>query len=179
MLISEHSAFGALAASALTAVWNKKYPEHSMSVLWMSVMGAIVARLPDWDLVLIEIVGYSGSNWAHRSIYTHSILAIAIFALLAFTIIFVANKMIKKYDWGSEIPIQMATLTLTIAFMTHLMMDVIEKYPTRILYPFSDAEFVGWVPSSVYYNDFFELTTWIIGFGGSIGLSIIDSKRRK
>lgn len=177
MLISEHSAFGALSASVVTYVWNRRNPDQNMSIILMAVLGAITARMPDWDIDIVAAFGFTSSNWAHRSVYTHSILAIILFSTLLATLLIATNRLGKRLEWPSNIPVEIVTFILTIAFVTHIVFDALEAYPTRILYPITDNEFSGWIPSSVYYSNFFLFSSWIVGFGGSIALILFDKEK--
>jgi hypothetical protein len=51
---------------------------------------------------------------------------------------------------------------------------MLEAYPIRPFYPFSNREFSGWIPSSLYRNNIFALIIWIIGYGTAIVLSITE-----
>mgnify|MGYP002153442000 FL=1 len=176
MLISEHSALGALAASVLTFAWNRRRPDRSLSVMWMAAFGAIAARVPDWDLNLVAALGLSGSNWAHRSVYTHSILGIVLFGILVTSSLFVGGILTKRRAKVNTMPIHIVSIILIVAFATHLLFDMLEAYPIRVLYPFSSHESSGWIPSSVYRNQMFALFTWIVGFGTAIVLSLADRR---
>ncbi len=167
---------GALSASVVTYLWNRRNPNEKLSILLMTVLGAIVARIPDWDINLVAEFGLTGSNWAHRSVYTHSILGIILFGTILAMAIIATNHLGKRLEWASSIPVELVTFILTISFVTHLVFDALEAYPTRTLYPITDNEFSGWIPSSVYYSNFFLFSSWIVGFGGSIALILADKE---
>jgi len=174
MVPSEHSALGALAASVVTYLWNRKNPNQNLSILAMAVLGAIAARVPDWDINLVAEFGLKGSNFAHRSVYTHSILGIILFSTLLYMILIATNSIGKRFNRTNFISAKVVTFILTIAFATHILFDALEAYPTPTLYPISDHRFTGWIPGSVYHNTIFLFSTWIVGYGGSIALILSE-----
>ncbi len=174
MVPSEHSALGALAASVVTYLWNRKNPNQNLSILAMAVLGAIAARVPDWDIDLVAEFGLKGSNFAHRSVYTHSILGIILFSTLLYMILIATNSIGKRFNRTNFISAKVVTFILSIAFATHILFDALEAYPTPTLYPISDHRFTGWIPGSVYHNTIFLFSTWIVGYGGSIALILSE-----
>ena len=174
MLISEHSAIGALVTSVSTLAWNRRHSDRTLSVMWMSILGAIAARVPDWDINFVENFDIGGSNWAHRSVYTHSILGIVLFGILVAISLFLVDFLRERLGKVNTMPKYVVLIILMVAFSTHIVTDMLEAYPIRPLYPFSSREFSGWIPSSLYRNNIFALIIWIIGFGTAIVLSITE-----
>ncbi len=177
LLPTQHSAIGALTASVFTLVWNHKHPDRPLSVMWMSILGVIVARVPDWDINFVEFFEIGSSNWAHRSVYTHSIYGIFLFGILVIIINIFVNLVRERLGKVNTMPYYIVPIILIIAFATHIVGDAFENYPTRLFYPFSSNEFRGWIPGPIYKTNSFTLITNIVGYGTAIVLSIIQYKR--
>jgi membrane-bound metal-dependent hydrolase YbcI (DUF457 family) len=140
----------------------------------MSIFGAIAARVPDWSINFAENFDIGGSNWTHRSVYTHSILGIVLFGILVAISLILVDFLRERLGKVNTMPKHVVLIILMAAFLTHIVTDMLEAYPIRFLYPFSSREFSGWIPSSLYQNNIFVLVIWIIGFGTAIVLSITE-----
>jgi len=127
--------------------WNKKGRSVDIPLYWFPLIGAIGGNFLDMDFFVYRFLGDPDSGWAHRSIYTHSILGIFLWPIVISLVIFGVHALItrsrKAENW------RVLYIAALVSYASHLSTDVIEYYPTPLLYPFSTVELYGTYTDSV------------------------------
>ncbi len=95
-----------------------------------AILGAIVATIPDLDIVLLPFYDSLARISVHRG-YSHSILFSIVGALLL-TIILTRTK------WTKLISFQRLFVFTWLALFTHMLLDAFTSYGTQLFLPFSD-----------------------------------------
>ncbi|MFT4568985.1 MAG: inner membrane protein [Saprospiraceae bacterium] len=95
-----------------------------------AVVGAIVATIPDLDVLFIPFLGELQKMSFHRG-YSHSIA----FCILASFLIAIAMGKIK---WVGDLSFRKAYLLSFFALFTHVLLDAFTTYGTQLLLPLSD-----------------------------------------
>ncbi len=118
-----HSALGAAVAGVIAG--KKELPRAP-------VYGALAGALPDMDIIPTLFMGSLSQLDFHRG-FTHSIL----FALLASPILgFIINRATVKYRANTRF--WFWTILVFFALLSHIAIDCLTSYGTRIFIPFSD-----------------------------------------
>jgi len=95
-----------------------------------AVLGAVIATIPDLDVVLYLIFDNYEMLRIHRG-FSHSI----VFAFLAsFGVAFA----LKRISWTSTICIYRLWIFSFLSLFTHIVLDTFTSYGTQLLLPFSD-----------------------------------------
>ncbi|MDF1697826.1 MAG: metal-dependent hydrolase, partial [Saprospiraceae bacterium] len=95
-----------------------------------AIIGALVATIPDLDVVLTPFFSELQKISIHRG-YSHSI----VFCFLA-SILFA--MILSKIKWTKEISFRRLWLFSFLALFTHVMLDSFTTYGTQLLLPFTD-----------------------------------------
>lgn len=132
-----------------------------------AIVGAIIATLPDLDVLLSPFFSTLEKISIHRG-YSHSIL----FCLLAATLF---AFMMTKIKWTEGISYRRLWLFNFLALFTHVLLDAFTTYGTQLFLPFAD-----WRVSfdSINIIDPIYTVPLIIGTGLSIFLYSKDDLKR-
>ena len=115
---------GVLGAAIGEAVLGKKIGNKG------AIIGAIVATIPDLDVILYLFYDKLEMLSIHRG-FSHSIL----FSLLgAFLIAFILSKV----KWTSNIKFKILLLFAWLCLFTHMLLDAFTAYGTQLFLPFSN-----------------------------------------
>lgn len=95
-----------------------------------AVVGAIVATIPDLDVLFIPFLRELQKMSFHRG-YSHSVA----FCILAAILCAIAIRRIK---WVGDLSFRKAYLLSFFALFTHVLLDAFTTYGTQLLLPFSD-----------------------------------------
>lgn len=96
-----------------------------------ALVGAIVATIPDLDVILYLFYDQFEMLSIHRG-FSHSI----VFSTLgAFLIAFILSKI----KWFYNIKFRIQLLFSWLALFTHILLDTFTAYGTQLLLPFSDV----------------------------------------
>ena len=95
--------------------------------------GAFLGTLPDLDILANPFLDTVGEIQMHRGI-THSLLFIAVAS--PFIAIF-----INRYHRQLQIGWKLWGFTVSMIFLTHVLIDITTTYGTQFLYPFTDYPF--------------------------------------
>ena len=95
-----------------------------------AVIGAVIATIPDLDVVLLPLFDHLQRISIHRG-FSHSI----VFSLLgAFLIAF----FLSKIKWTSQFTLKRLILFTWLVLFTHILLDAFTTYGTQLFLPFSD-----------------------------------------
>jgi len=115
---------GVLGAAIGEAVLGKKIGNKS------AVIGAVVATIPDLDVILYLFYDKLEMLSIHRG-FSHSI----VFSIVgAFIIAFVLSKI----KWFQNIKFKLLLLFAYLCLFTHILLDTFTAYGTQLFLPFSD-----------------------------------------
>jgi len=131
MDILTHALFGALASRAVT---NKPQTENSSPDRYVAItVAAIAAAFPDSDyfLFLVDPLVFL-SEW-HRS-FTHSFVLLPLWTVLLTGITVLLFPGLRKHS------LKISSF-IALGLTTHIMLDLLTVYGTRIFYPFSNRSF--------------------------------------
>jgi inner membrane protein len=133
-----------------------------------AIIGAIVATIPDLDVVLNPFFSEIDKISIHRG-YSHSIL----FCLLGATLF---AYLMTKFRWTKMISYRRLWLFSFLALITHVLLDAFTTYGTQLLLPFTD-----WRVSfdSVNIIDPVYTIPLLVGTGLSIYLYTKEDHRRR
>lgn len=134
-------ALGICLATIIGYFWNKKQKHAEVKLYWLLVLGAVAGHFPDFDSNIAVLTGNSG--WAHRSQYTHSIFGLLVWPALIAIIAFCIHLLLTRSKNLENV--QIIHLSTFAAYLSHLFTDIIEDYPTPILYPFTTATYFGFI----------------------------------
>ncbi|MFT4565070.1 MAG: inner membrane protein [Saprospiraceae bacterium] len=95
-----------------------------------AIIGAIVATIPDLDVLLTPFFSTLEKISIHRG-YSHSVL----FCLLAATLF---AFMMTKVKWTKHIRYRRLWMFNFLALFTHILLDAFTTYGTQLLLPFAD-----------------------------------------
>ena len=95
-----------------------------------AVLGAIVATIPDLDVVLLPFYDSIERISIHRG-YSHSILFSVLGALLLAIIL-------GRIKWTKDISFLRLSIFSWLALFTHMLLDAFTAYGTQLYLPFSD-----------------------------------------
>lgn len=95
-----------------------------------SILGAVVATVPDLDILLTPLFNDLQRVSLHRG-YSHSIL----FCILG---AFLFAALFKKVKWTKEIAYGKLWLFNFLALFTHVLLDAFTSYGTQLFLPFTD-----------------------------------------
>ncbi len=114
----------ALGAAIGEAVLGKKLGNKA------AIIGALVANIPDLDLVLLPF--YSGVEriGIHRG-YSHSIILSLALALLI-------SYFISRKNWAKEVGFYKILMLNWLVLLSHIFLDSFTTYGTQLFLPFSD-----------------------------------------
>lgn len=114
----------ALGAAVGEAVLGKKIGHKG------AILGAIVATIPDLDVLLTPFFSTFQNISIHRG-YSHSIL----FCLLG---AFLFAYILSKIKWTDEVSYRKLWLFSFLALFTHVLLDAFTSYGTQLFLPFTD-----------------------------------------
>lgn len=122
-----------------------------------SVVGAVVATIPDLDVLFIPLLDEFTKISFHRG-YSHSIIFCTLAAILC-------AVLLKRIKWVGELSFRKAYFLSFFALFTHVLLDAFTTYGTQLLLPFSD-----WRVSfdSINIIDPFYTTPLLIGIVASL-----------
>lgn len=95
-----------------------------------AILGAVVATIPDLDVVLYLFYDKFEMLSIHRG-FSHSIAFSILGALLI-------SFILSKIKWFQNIRFQMLLLFTWLCLFTHILLDTFTAYGTQLLLPFSD-----------------------------------------
>jgi inner membrane protein len=95
-----------------------------------AVLGAIVATIPDLDVILLPFYDSLQRISIHRG-FSHSILFSVLGALLL-------TYILTRIKWTNEISVKRLFLFNWLALFTHMLLDAFTAYGTQLFLPFSD-----------------------------------------
>jgi len=95
-----------------------------------AVLGAIVATIPDLDVVLLPLYDSLERISIHRG-FSHSILFSILGALLL-------TYILTRIKWANQISIKRFFIFNWLALFTHILLDAFTAYGTQVFLPFSD-----------------------------------------
>ncbi len=95
-----------------------------------AVIGAIVATIPDLDVILLPFYSDLERISIHRG-YSHSIL----FSLAG---AFLITYILSRIKWTSDTPIMRLWMFSWMALFTHMLLDAFTPYGTQLFLPLSD-----------------------------------------
>ncbi|MCI5057565.1 MAG: metal-dependent hydrolase [Flavobacteriales bacterium] len=95
-----------------------------------AILGAIVATIPDLDIVLLSFYDSVERISIHRG-YSHSIL----FSVLG---AFLISFLLSKIKWTRQVSIWRLLIFSWITLITHMLLDAFTTYGTQLFLPFSD-----------------------------------------
>lgn len=95
-----------------------------------AILGAVVATIPDLDVVLYLFYDKFEMLSIHRG-FSHSIAFSILGALLI-------SFILSKIKWFQNIRFQMLLLLTWLCLFTHILLDTFTAYGTQLLLPFSD-----------------------------------------
>lgn len=95
-----------------------------------AVLGAIVATIPDLDVVLLPFFNEVQRLSVHRG-FSHSIVFSVLGALLI-------GYWLSRLKWTKSIALSQLILFSWLALITHLLLDAFTTYGTQLFLPFSD-----------------------------------------
>ncbi|WP_053002440.1 metal-dependent hydrolase [Kordia jejudonensis] len=95
-----------------------------------AIAGAIVATIPDLDVILHLFYTKFEMLSIHRG-YSHSIVCSIIGALLL-------TFILSKIKWFDQISFKRCLLFVWLCLITHMLLDAFTAYGTQLLLPFSD-----------------------------------------
>jgi inner membrane protein len=113
-----------LGASIGQAILGKKIGSKG------AILGAIVATIPDLDILLLPLYNSVERISVHRG-YSHSILFSIIGALLI-------AYLLTKLKWTKEFSFNRLALFSWLALFTHMLLDAFTAYGTQLFLPFSN-----------------------------------------
>ncbi len=148
MIPEAHRALGLCLAAIIGYCWNRSRGWVEIPLLWFMVLGVLAGHFPDFDLEIAPHTGNPEGVWKHRSPYTHSL-----FGLLLWPVLLAAAACgLHRLRTGSLGTANLCIVYFTIfaAYLSHLLTDIIEDYPTPILYPFTTAPYRGFVSPEIY-----------------------------
>lgn len=153
---------GVLGAAIGEAMLGKKIGNKG------AIIGAIVATIPDLDVMLHLFYGKFEMLSIHRG-FSHSI----VFSILgAFLIAFVLSKI----SWFQNIQFKLLLLFTWLCLFTHILLDTFTAYGTQLLLPFSDKR-LGF--DSINVVDPVYTIPLIIGLILSLWIYKSDEKRSR
>lgn len=95
-----------------------------------ALIGAIVATIPDLDVLIIPFYSDVARISIHRG-YSHSILFSIVGA-------FILTYILTRFRWGRDLSKARVWLFTWLALFTHMLLDAFTTYGTQLLLPFSD-----------------------------------------
>jgi len=95
-----------------------------------AVLGAIVATIPDLDVVLLPLYDSLQRISIHRGI-SHSILFSVLGALLL-------TYILTRIKWAKHLSVKRLFIFSWLALFTHILLDAFTAYGTQVFLPFSD-----------------------------------------
>jgi inner membrane protein len=113
-----------LGAAVGEAILGKKIGSRA------AVLGAIIATIPDLDVLLIPFFNEFQKISVHRG-YSHSILFCVLGALLF-------GFVLTRVKWTKEIAFWRLALFVFLALFTHVLLDAFTTYGTQLFLPFTD-----------------------------------------
>ena len=153
---------GVLGAAIGEAILGKKIGNKG------AIIGAIVATIPDLDVMLYLFYSKFDMLSIHRG-FSHSI----VFSVLgAFLIAFALSKM----KWFQDIKFKILLLFTWLCLFTHMLLDAFTAYGTQLFLPFSDQR-VGF--DSINVVDPVYTVPLIIGLVLSLGIYKSSEKRSR
>lgn len=97
-----------------------------------AVLGAIVATIPDLDVVLLPLYDSLERISIHRG-FSHSILFSILGALLL-------TYILTRIKWAIQISIKRFFIFNWLALFTHILLDAFTAYGTQVFLPFMITE---------------------------------------
>jgi inner membrane protein len=153
---------GVLGAAIGEAILGKKIGSKG------AIIGAIVATIPDLDVILYLFYSKFEMLSIHRG-FSHSI----VFSILgAFLIAFLLNKI----KWFQDISFKTNLLFAWLCLFTHMLLDTFTAYGTQLFLPFSDRR-LGF--DSINVVDPVYTVPLIIGLVLSLGFYKSSTKRAR
>lgn len=95
-----------------------------------AALGAIVATIPDLDVVMLPFYDSLERISIHRG-YSHSILISILLALLL-------SYLLSKAKWTKHVSFQRLLIFVWLALFTHILLDAFTAYGTQLFLPFSN-----------------------------------------
>ena len=156
-----HYTMSVCIAVIIVFFWNKSRNRTDISIFWLMLLGLMAGSFPDIDSIMQNIIENAPIEGAHRSVYTHSILALLVWpvflSVIAWTTHTLLTKPKKLYN-----NFKLIYIVAVSAFFSHLITDWIEYYPSPILFPFSDIDYYGFVPKSIYEEVWpYTIVMWV------------------
>jgi len=148
MIGRAHMATGMCIAIIIGYFWNKKKRTINISLYWFLLIGAFAGNFPDIDYYISHWLGNTNIGWSHRSIYTHSLFGLVIWPILIALVIFGIHALITRSKKLENLKI--IYFAAFFPYISHLVTDLVEDYPTPILYPFTSKRYYGFVPEQIW-----------------------------
>jgi inner membrane protein len=124
-----HTLAGALVGAALAP----RQPDgRSLSLPMRMLVGALAANLPDLDILAAPFVAPLAYLNVHRGI-THSLLLLPLWTL---AVAWLAHRMTRHRHRFTEF-----ALVIGVALASHVLLDLVTAYGTRILAPLDDTPY--------------------------------------
>jgi inner membrane protein len=98
-----------------------------------SILGAVVATIPDLDVVLLPLYSPLQRISVHRG-YSHSILVGMAGAVLI-------TLALRRFKWTQTIAMGRLLLFTWLTLFTHILLDAFTTYGTQLFLPFSNRRF--------------------------------------
>jgi len=144
-------ALGICLAVIIGYFWNRKRKHIDVNLYLFIILGALGALFPDFDNEMANLIGDPSSGWVHRSQYTHSIFGLLVWPFGIAVLVCVFHLIKKGYNKKIEYIIIIYITVLT-TYLSHLITDMIEDYPTPIFYPFTKELFFGFIPKTIHQS---------------------------
>lgn len=144
-----HITLGMCIAVIIGYFWNRSAKRIVVNIYYLMFLGAIAGAFPDMDSIMpmfIEQVPYGGE---HRGLYTHSLFGIFVWPIWLAIMTGGAHTLVKNPKRKLD-TFKLIYVTTLAAFLSHIITDLIEYYPTPILYPFTETRYYGFVPEGIH-----------------------------
>lgn len=141
-------ALGICLATIIGYFWNKKQKHAEVKLYWLPVLGAVAGHFPDFDSNIAVLAGNPTDGWAHRSMYTHSIFGLLVWPAIIAMVVFYIHLLLTKSKNLKNF--QLLYLSAFVPYLSHLLTDIVEDYPTPILYPFTTNQYFGFIPKNEF-----------------------------
>ena len=139
-------ALGICLAIIIGYFWNKKQKHVEVKLYWVLILGAIAGHFPDFDSNISILT--KNASWAHRSMYTHSIFGLLVWPAIIAIVVFCVHLLLTRSKNLKNF--QLLYLSTFAPYLSHLLTDIVEDYPTPILYPFTTDKYFGFIPKSAF-----------------------------
>jgi len=144
-----HMTLGICLAVIIGYFWNRKRKNIDVDLYLFIILGAIGGLFPDVDNEIANLIGNPGGEWVHRSQYTHSLFGFLVWPIVIAIFLYFFHLFRKGYNKKIETFIIIYVTALS-TYLSHLITDMIEDYPTPILYPFSKELYFGFIPETIH-----------------------------